>query len=144
MTRREKLKLLLLPGDGIGPDICETARSVIEFLTRSYDLGLIVETHLCGLAALEKSGSTFPPSTIEAALQADGIILGPLSTLEYPPENEGGVNASAWLRTHLGLSANIRPSKALVNCAGEAANIDLVIVRENTYRDGVFRPNTIG
>jgi 3-isopropylmalate dehydrogenase len=64
--------------------------------------------------------------------RADGVILGPVSTVDYPPRDEGGVNPSATIRKGLDLYANIRPSRARVGVPALSPRMDLVVVRENT------------
>jgi len=56
------MKFVVLPGDGIGPEICDVTISVLKKL----DLGLAFETHDIGHASLKKEGSTFPPRVLEA------------------------------------------------------------------------------
>ena len=70
---------------------------------------------------------------LEAARAADGIVLGPVSHLDYPPAAEGGVNPSGRLRTALDLFANLRPARTRNGVATPLGRpFDLLIVRENT------------
>jgi 3-isopropylmalate dehydrogenase len=69
---------------------------------------------------------------MEAARQATGIILGPVSHLHYPSKEEGGINPSGWLRTQLDLFANIRPAKSRMGVGLTGKPVDLVIFRECT------------
>jgi isocitrate/isopropylmalate dehydrogenase len=85
-----------------------------------------------GLAALKEGGSTFPDDVLELAHSVEGVILGPVSTFEYPPPAKGGINPSATIRKGLDLYANIRPSHTRPGVPAKAASMDLVIVRENT------------
>ena len=101
------MKFLVLPGDGIGPEIVASAIDALEALERRYDLKIDLERHEVGFASLEKIGSTLPPDVVALATQVDGVLLGPVSTEEYPPLEKGGINLSAWFRTHLNLYANI-------------------------------------
>ncbi len=64
--------------------------------------------------------------------QADGVILGPVSTVDYPPRDQGGINPSATIRKGLDLYANIRPSRARAGVPALSPDMDLVVVRENT------------
>ncbi len=103
-----------------------------------------------GLAALEAEGTTLPGDVVDSARAADGVILGPVSTYEYPPPEEGGLNPSAEIRKRLDLYANVRPSRGRPGVPALAPDMDLVVVRENTegfYPDrtmfsgpGEFRP----
>src|SRR5712671_6835404 len=123
------MKLVVLPGDGIGPEICAVTVSILKKL----DLGLKFETHEIGLASLKTQGSTFPAKVLEACRAADGVVIGPVSHLDYPPRAQGGANPSGDTRIALDLYANIRPARSRKGLPhwGRTA-MDLVIVRENT------------
>ncbi len=127
------MHFVILPGDGIGPEISAACLDVLTQVNRALSLGLTFETHEIGLARLARDGTTLPPGVLEAAREADGIVLGPISHADYPPRAEGGTNLSAELRTVLDLYANIRPARSrrgLRHFSGTP--MDLVIVRENT------------
>ena len=126
------MKLLVLPGDGVGPEITAAALEVLDAAAARAPLGLERETAPIGLAALTAGGTTLPDGTLERARAADGIILGPIDHLRYPPRERGGVNVSAALRTGLDLYANIRPARTRPGLRGPVGQFDLVIVRENT------------
>jgi isocitrate/isopropylmalate dehydrogenase len=126
-------RLLILPGDGIGPEITAATERVLRAADAAYGLGLTFEHAEIGLAALATEGTTFPGPVLDAARAARGIVLGPVSHNDYPPVAEGGVNPSGALRIGLDLYANIRPARtrpALPPPAGKP--FDLVIFRENT------------
>jgi 3-isopropylmalate dehydrogenase len=123
-----ELKLLALPGDGIGPEIVAATLRVLDAL----GLPAQVETAEIGFAALEATGSTIPDAVIAKAQAADGVILGPVSHNAYPPRDHGGLNPSGVLRRALDLYANIRPARVWPGVAAPiAAPVDLVIAREN-------------
>ncbi len=127
------VSILCLDGDGIGPEITAATRRVLEAVDARWNLGLTFTSHEIGFGALAKTGSTFPPAVIEAAKQADGILIGPVSTNDYPAPADGGVNPSGTLRKTLDLYANIRPAKSFPGLPPRVGNsIDLVIARENT------------
>lgn len=127
------LRLAILPGDGIGPEITTATRHVLERCDTLFDLGLSFEEISVGFDALAASGSTFPDSAFEAARACDGIVLGPVSHAAYPPRAEGGLNPSGELRTRLDLFANIRPARTRPGVPHAAvAPMDLVVMRENT------------
>jgi 3-isopropylmalate dehydrogenase len=127
------MNLAVLPGDGIGPEITRAVLLVLEHLTRALSLDLTIEVHEVGLAALQRTGTTFPVAVLDACRRADGVILGPVSTASYPPRDQGGVNASAALRIELDLFANVRPSRTREGLQHwSRTEMDLVIVRENT------------
>jgi 3-isopropylmalate dehydrogenase len=121
-----------LPGDGIGPEITAATLTVLDRANALFGLGLDLQKEEIGLASLEKEGTTLPSRVMDAAGKADGVILGPLSTYEYPEREGGGINPSAELRTKLDLYANIRPAKSRMGVGLTGKPVDLVIYRENT------------
>lgn len=125
------IKLLMIEGDGIGPEIVAATRMVIEAADRSFELGLELEDAVVGLRALESCGTTMPDEVLETARGVNGIVLGPVSHNAYPPREAGGVNPSARLRTGLDLYANIRPAQTPAGIEARSP-MDLVILRENT------------
>jgi 3-isopropylmalate dehydrogenase len=129
---RESLALLVLPGDGIGPEITRAAVRVVDALGDALGVGVNSTEIEVGLARLAAQGGTLPPDLAEQVEAHDGIVLGPLATSDYPPPERGGVNVSAWLRRHLHLDANIRPSRGRAALGCLAPSMDLVIVRENS------------
>src|ERR1700730_3105920 len=127
------MKILILPGDGIGPEITTATMSVLEAANKKFGLSLNFTTEEIGLSSLKKRGTTLPDDVLEAAKRADGVILGPVSHYDYPPRAEGRINFSSEIRVALDLYANIRPSRSRrgIPHYGRTA-MDLVIVRENT------------
>jgi len=145
------MHIVMLPGDDIGPEITAATRRALESLDAKLALGLRLEEHPMGLATLDSHASTLPREVLDAARAADGVILGPVSTYDYPPVEQGGINPSAHIRIALDLYANIRPSRTRAGVHNVAADMDLVVVRENTegfYADrnmlggsGEFQPS---
>ena len=123
------MRILVLPGDGIGPEITAAAMRVLTALNDARSLGLAFEHDIIGLESLARHGTTLQPDLIERLPGYDGIILGPADTAAYPPVDQGGINVSAWMRTKLQLYANIRPARTP---PGAARPFDLIIVREVT------------
>ncbi len=127
------MRLVVLPGDGIGPEITSATVEVLRRADSIFSLGLSFEEHEVGLARLKREGCTIPPSVTEKARAADGVVLGPVSHSEYPSRAEGGINVSGELRIQLDLYANIRPSRSRPGLPHYGRTpMDLVIVRENT------------
>ena len=125
------MKILILPGDGIGPEIMAATGAALEALNDTHGLKLAFEERVIGLASLETEGSTLPDAVIEAIEAADGTVVGPVHTVAYPPASEGGVNPSATMRKRFDLYANIRPSRARPGVPAMTPKMDLVIAREN-------------
>jgi 3-isopropylmalate dehydrogenase len=126
------MKLLVLPGDGIGEEITEATIAVLNAADRRFGLGLSLEYDDIGFKALKASGTTCPDSVLERARRSDGIILGPISHLDYPPRDKGGVNVSAAFRVKLDLYANVRPARTRAGLGRARGEMDLVIMRECT------------
>ena len=126
------MKILVLPGDGIGPEITQATLAVLDRANARFKLGLEWQIEDIGFAALKKHGSTLPDYVMEAARQAPGVILGPVSHLVYPPREQGGINPSGELRVKLDLFANIRPAKSRMGVGLTGKPVDLVIFRECT------------
>jgi 3-isopropylmalate dehydrogenase len=127
------MKIVVMPGDGIGPEITRASLEILGALDARFSLGLAFEHHAIGLGPLAARGTTFPPEVLAACRAADGILLGPVSHQDYPPRAQGGINPSGELRIQLDLYANIRPSRSREGLPHWGRTpMDLVIVRENT------------
>lgn len=126
------MNILILPGDGIGPEITQATLQILQALNHKLRLGLTFTQMDIGLAALRDQGTTLPDAVMQAVPQADGVILGPVSHYEYPPRSEGGINPSGELRVKFELFANIRPCKSRPELSILRKPMDMVIVRENT------------
>ncbi|HCL74755.1 isocitrate/isopropylmalate dehydrogenase family protein [Stutzerimonas nitrititolerans] len=129
------MRILVLPGDGIGPEIVESSMTVLKAADERYKLGLSFDYDDVGFASLDKHGTTLRQETLEKAKTYDGIILGTQSHAEYPAPEQGGRNVSAGFRIGLDLYANVRPARTrsfLTSNMKEGKSMDLVIMREAT------------
>jgi isocitrate/isopropylmalate dehydrogenase len=126
------IRLLVLPGDGIGPEITTATLAVLEAVDRTLSLGFEFEHDRIGFEALRAEGTTLPDRVLERARAADGILLGPISHLDYPPRDQGGVNVSAAFRVKLDLYENLRPARSRPGIGRTREPMDLLIVRECT------------
>lgn len=126
------MKILVLPGDGIGPEITAATLGVLEVANEALALGLDFETREIGLASLMAQGTTLPQDVMTRIPEVDGVILGPVSHYEYPARDKGGINPSAELRVVFELFANLRPCRSREGLSILRKPMDLVIVRENT------------
>src|SRR5712671_2349060 len=126
-------RLVVMPGDGIGPEITAATLHVLAAADRAFGLSLAFEEVQVGFPALRQHGSTLPEAAFGRAKAADGVILGPVSHNDYPPVAQGGLNPSGELRKRLDLYANIRPARTRGGFPPRCGvPLDLVIVRENT------------
>ena len=126
------MNLLVLPGDGIGPEITAATLEVLEAADRRFGLGLYFEFREIGFVAFDKVGTTLPEEVLDRARNCDGVILGPISHMDYPPRDKGGVNVSAAFRVKLDLFANVRPARTRPGVPHRGTEMDLVIMREVT------------
>jgi len=127
------IRLVVMPGDGIGPEITEATLAVLSAAQRIYGVTFNFQQVPIGHLALKTQGTTLPDSSFEPAKAADGVILGPVSHNEYPPAAQGGINPSGEMRKRLDLYANIRPARSRPGFPPRCGKpVDLVIVRENT------------
>jgi isocitrate/isopropylmalate dehydrogenase len=130
---KDAINILVLAGDGIGPEITAATLAVLRAADAKFALHLSFEAAAVGWTAHRAAGTTFPPSVLDKAKAAHGVLLGPVSHNEYPPIAEGGLNPSGELRKALDLYANIRPARSRSGFPPRCSSaVDLVIVRENT------------
>jgi 3-isopropylmalate dehydrogenase len=126
------MRLHVLPGDGIGPEIVEAALHVLDAADRRFDLDLSYERDDVGFVSLERHGTTLREDVFQKSRSLDGIILGPQSHMDYPPPAQGGRNISSAYRVGLDLYANVRPARTRPFLGRGAPGMDLVIMREAT------------
>ena len=126
------MRIIVLPGDGIGPEIVAATMSVLNAANDKFGLGLSFDYDEVGFVSLEKYGTTLRDEVLEKAKTYDGIILGTQSHADYPAPEKGGRNVSAGFRIGLDLYANVRPARSRPFLGKGVANMDLVIMREAT------------
>jgi 3-isopropylmalate dehydrogenase len=129
------MKIIVLPGDGIGPEIVEASMGVLKAADTRFDLGLSFEYESVGFESLHEYGTTLRDEVLAKSREADGIILGTQSHADYPAPEKGGRNVSAGFRIGLDLYANVRPARSrafLPTNMREGRSMDLVIMREAT------------
>jgi 3-isopropylmalate dehydrogenase len=134
-------KILLIEGDGIGPEVVAQAKKVIEFFSQNTDKKFETENALLGGIAYDKCGTPFPQETLDLARNSDAILLGAVGglkweSLEYKHRPERGLLG---IRKELELFANLRPAKVFAALADSSTlkreiveNLDIMIVRELT------------
>ena len=134
-------EILVLPGDGIGPEIIEQAVRVLEHLREKAGLDVTISQALVGGAAYDETGHPLPDTTLAQARQADAILLGAVGGPEYESvERElRPERALLGLRSELQLFSNLRPAlmyPALTDSSSLKAEVvsglDIMIVRELT------------
>lgn len=117
-------QIVLIPGDGIGPEITHAVRQIIE----TAGVNIVWTEALAGETALKQTGTPLPEETV-AAVREKGIALkGPLAT----PVGTGFRSVNVTLRQQFDLYANIRPARSLPNIDTPFRHVDMVLFRENT------------
>lgn len=134
-------KILLLPGDGIGPEIVAEARKVLECLSRHASLQIVLDEGFIGGAGYDECGEPLPAETLSKARDADAILMGSVGgpkweEIERSKRPERGLLA---IRQELELFANLRPAILYPQMADASsikpdivAGLDIMIVRELT------------
>jgi 3-isopropylmalate dehydrogenase len=133
--------IVVLPGDGIGPEVTAAAVEVLRAVAARYGHDFHFREHLIGGAAIDATGSALPDDTLAAARDADAILLGAVGGPKWSDPNakvrpEQGLLA---IRKALGLYANLRPVKPHAATLGASPikphllqGVDLIVVRELT------------
>src|SRR5690606_13563038 len=126
------MQIVVVPGDGIGPEIVGATTHVLEAVSKRYALGIEMLHDIAGHNSLMKHGSTVTPALLEKVKAADGLLLGPMATFDFKDEARGEINPSKLFRKELDLYANIRPARTYRGIPARLGEFDLVVVRENT------------
>src|SRR6202165_451191 len=121
MTRHA---VTLIPGDGVGPEICEAAVKVLEATGVKFDW----DVHQAGAASIKEFGTPLPEHVLASVRKNKVALKGPIST----PVGSGFRSVNVALRQELDLSALGRPVKAYRGARNLRDDLDFVIVRENT------------
>ncbi|UOQ92929.1 3-isopropylmalate dehydrogenase [Halobacillus shinanisalinarum] len=136
-----KKHIVLLPGDGIGPEVTKAAKGVLETIAEQFGHSFTFETHEIGGAAIDNQGTPLPEDTVAACKKADGILLGAVGGPKWDqlPSHMRPEKGLLGIRKQLGLFANLRPVKGFKSLLHASplkeevvAGSDLLIVRELT------------
>jgi 3-isopropylmalate dehydrogenase len=134
-------KLLVLPGDGIGPEVMGETRRVIDWMGKKRTVSFDISEGLIGGAAIDAAGNPLPDATMTAARASDAILMGAVGgpkweKLPFSQQPERGLLG---IRKQLGLFANLRPAVVFDALAGASSlkleivkGLDIMILRELT------------
>jgi isocitrate dehydrogenase (NAD+) len=117
-------RVTLIPGDGIGPELAEATRRVLDATGIEFEWEVVD----AGEATIAAHGTPLPDEVLESIRRNKVAIKGPITT----PVGEGFRSVNVTLRQSLGLYANLRPARSMQGVVSRFDDIDLVIVRENT------------
>jgi 3-isopropylmalate dehydrogenase len=133
--------IVLLPGDGIGPEVVSAAVRVLDAIAKSYGHTFSYSEHRIGGCSIDQSGTALTDETLAACQAADAVLLGAVGGPKWdnplaPVRPEQGLLA---LRKGLGVFANLRPVKVYPSLVGASplrpeklVGVDMVVVRELT------------
>jgi 3-isopropylmalate dehydrogenase len=134
-------RIIVLPGDGIGPEVTAAALRVLQEIGQRFDRQFTFEDFPVGGAALHKGLAPLPDATRDACASADAVLLGAVGdpAFDARPAGQRPESGLLALRRAMGVFANIRPARVYAALAGAtplkrelAEKIDMVIVRELT------------
>jgi 3-isopropylmalate dehydrogenase len=132
-----KYQIAVVRGDGIGPEVCDSAVQVVTQAVGASRLDLVDLP--AGATHYKQTGSALPEETFQACAKADAILHGAagIPGVVYPDGTEAGIEFGLKLRFRLDIYANVRPIKLYPNVISplrgrDAGSIDYVILRENT------------
>ena len=129
-------RVVVIPGDGIGPEVTAAALAVLDAAQDGF--ALQIEPHSAGAGRYRETGAAMADTTLAACRSADGVLKGPVGdpAVRHPDGTEAGTLGGI-LRPGLDAYANVRPVRLYPGVTSalrgiEAGGIDYVIVRENT------------
>ncbi|MEH7251127.1 3-isopropylmalate dehydrogenase [Neobacillus niacini] len=136
-----KKRIVLLPGDGIGKEVINSAKDVLNAIAEEFNHSFSFESHEIGGAAIDLYGTPLPETTVDACKQADAVLLGAVGGPKWDnnPSHLRPERGLLGIRKALDLYANLRPIKGFKNLLHASplkeeivAGSDLLIVRELT------------
>ena len=152
-----EFKIALLKGDGIGPEIVDSAVLVLKKIAEKYGHDFIFTPYLIGGCAIDETGIPLPQETVEGCLESDSVLLGAVGGPKWDdqPGDNRPEKALLGIRSALGLFTNLRPAKLYPALRGASplkdeivgSGFDIMIVRELTggiyfgdrgYREGKY------
>ncbi len=136
-------KIAILPGDGIGPEVMESAVKVLDAVRKKFSLDLKYEFADVGGCAIDKHGTALPDHTLELCEASDAILFGSIGGPKWenlPPDQQPERAALLPLRKHFELFCNLRPAKIFKSLAASSPlkpeivkdGFDILCIRELT------------
>ncbi|MDR0827496.1 MAG: 3-isopropylmalate dehydrogenase [Desulfovibrio sp.] len=135
-----KKHIVLLPGDGIGPEVVAQGLKILRAVEKKFALSFSVEEALIGGAAIDASGDPLPPGTVEVCKKADAVLLGAVGGPKWDKGKQRPEAGLLGIRKALNLFANLRPATVFPELAELSAlradrvekGVDILVVRELT------------
>ncbi|MGB7086976.1 MAG: 3-isopropylmalate dehydrogenase [Phormidesmis sp.] len=139
--KTQPLRITLLPGDGIGPEIMRVAMAVLKQVGQQHQLEFDFTEALLGGAAIDATGTPLPDETLSACRQSDAVLLASIGGYQWDslPRAQRPETGLLGLRSGLGLFANLRPATILPQLLSASSlkpevveGVDIMVVRELT------------
>lgn len=136
-----KANIVLLPGDGVGPEVVGATREVLDAVAKRFHHELAYTSHLIGGIAIDETGDPLPPATLSACRDSDAVLLGAVGGPKWddPAAKTRPEKGLLAIRQGLGLYANLRPVKSYPELIASSplkpdrvAGVDLLVLRELT------------
>ncbi|OYW36062.1 MAG: 3-isopropylmalate dehydrogenase [Brevundimonas sp. 12-68-7] len=139
MPNARTYNIVLLPGDGVGPEVTAAAKAVLGVIGDFYGHRFDFAEHLIGGAAIDATGDPLPPETTAACLAADGVLLGAVGGPQWDGGKRRPEEGLLGIRKAMGLYANLRPLQVSPVLAHRSPlkkeiveGVDLIVFRELT------------
>jgi 3-isopropylmalate dehydrogenase len=141
VARKDSYDITLLPGDGIGPEITEATKKVLNVLCERCGFQLNTKEALIGGAAIDAVNDPFPQESLDTCRQSDSVLLACIGGYKWDtnPRELRPESGLLKMRKELGLFANLRPAKVLPQLVDASTlkrdvieGVDLMVVRELT------------
>lgn len=132
MAKNSEVRIAVLAGDGIGPEITAATVKIMKAAARRCGLAIQTKEALIGWKAYEKYKTTLPEATLRVLREHDGWLVGPTFAGEYPKDDGYNGHPNGFLRQHFKLFANVRPVKAWPQLTPLVPDLDITVLRENT------------
>ena len=141
VSRKDTYDITLLPGDGIGPEITEATKGVLQALCKRYDFELNLKEALIGGCAIDEKNDPFPQESLDQCLASDSVLLACIGGYKWDanPRELRPESGLLKMRKEMGLFANLRPAKVLPQLIDASTlkrevieGVDVMVVRELT------------
>lgn len=132
MASKNEIRIAVLAGDGIGPEITVAMTQVLKAATSLTKLKLVLKPALVGWVPYKKYKTTLPDATLKALKESEGLILGPTYAGEYPKDDPYRGHPSGFIRRNFKLFANVRPVESWPQLNPLVQDLKITVLRENT------------
>jgi len=132
MARGKPIRIAVLAGDGIGPEITAATIRVLRAAAAKARLPIVLQPALIGWVPYKRHKTTLPDSTLATMRSSDGWIVGPTYAGEYPKDDPYRGHPNGFIRRHFRLFANVRPVESWPQLDPLIEDLRITVLRENT------------